>query len=57
MVVGELVGFKNILSASRMNKAMVVLLKTEQLVNQLTESGIWIKDMFVPVTSFSRSGY
>ncbi len=50
MVVGELVGFKNILSASRMNKAMVVLLKTEQLVNQLTESGIWIKDMFVPVT-------
>ncbi len=49
-VVGELVGFENILSASRMNKAMVVFLKTEQLVNQLTESGIWIKEMFVPVT-------
>ncbi len=29
---------------------MVVFLKTEQLVNQLTESGIWIKEMFVPVT-------
>ncbi len=26
------------------------VLKTEQLVNQLTESGIWIKEMFVPVT-------
>ncbi len=50
VMVGELVGFENILSASRMNKAMVVFLKTEQLVNQLTESGIWIKEMFVPVT-------
>lgn len=48
--MGELVGFENILSASRMNKATVVFLKTEQLVNQLTESGIWIKEMFVPVT-------
>ncbi len=33
-----------------MNKAMVVFLKTEQLVNQLTESRIWIKEIFVPVT-------
>ncbi len=48
--LGEWVGFENILSASRMNKAMVVFLKTEQLVNQLTESGIWIKEMFVPAT-------
>lgn len=50
VVVGELVGFENILSASRMNKAIVVFLKTEQLVNQLTESRIWINEMFVPVT-------
>lgn len=50
VVVGELIGFENILSASRMNKAIVVFLKTEQLVNQLTESGIWINETFVPVT-------
>lgn len=49
-VVGELVGFDKILSASRMNKAVVVFLKTEQLVNQVTENGLWIKEMFVPVT-------
>ncbi len=50
-MVGEMVGFENILSASRMNKAMVVFLKTEPLVNQLTESRIWIKEVFVPVTA------
>ncbi|KAI2644690.1 NLR family CARD domain-containing protein 3 [Labeo rohita] len=50
VVVGELVGFENIPSASRLNEAIVEFLKMEQLVNQLTESGIWINEMFVPVT-------
>lgn len=50
VVVGELIGFDNILSASRMNKAIVMFLKSEQLVNQLTENGIWISESFVPVT-------
>lgn len=53
VVVGEQVGFDNIVSASRMNKAVVVFLKTESLINQLTVSGIWVKEMFVPVTPLS----
>ncbi|KAK3557949.1 hypothetical protein QTP86_003877 [Hemibagrus guttatus] len=40
-VVGEQVGFDNILSASRMNKEIVVFLKSESLVNQLSVDGIW----------------
>ncbi len=43
VVVGEQVGFDNIVSASRMNKAVVVFLKTESLINQLTVSGIWLR--------------
>ncbi|KAI7804072.1 hypothetical protein IRJ41_023705 [Triplophysa rosa] len=36
-----------------MNKAVVVFLKTESLVNELTVSGIWVKETFVPVTPLS----
>jgi len=50
VVVGGIIGFENILSASRMNKAVIVFLKTEQLVNQVSENGLWIKETFVPVT-------
>lgn len=41
VVLVEMIGFDNIL---------IVFLKTEQLVNQVTENGLWIKEMFVPVT-------
>ncbi len=47
LIIGEKVGFENIVSASRMNKAVVVFLKSEPLVNELTVSGIWVKEMFV----------
>lgn len=50
VVVGDQVGHENINSASRMNKAVVVFLKTEQLVNQIIENGLWVKGMFVPAT-------
>lgn len=50
LVVGKQVGFDNILSASRMSKAIFVFLTSESLVNQLTVSGIWVKEAFVPVT-------
>lgn len=50
IVVGDQVGHENINSASRMNKAVVVFLKTEQHVNQIIENGLWVKGMFVPVT-------
>jgi len=53
LVVGEQVGFENIISASRMNKAVVVFLKTEMLINKLTVSGIWVKGTFVTVTPLS----
>lgn len=53
LVVGEQIGFDNIVSASRMNKAIVVFLKSEALVNELTVNGIWVKETFVSVTPLS----
>ncbi|XP_050957201.1 uncharacterized protein LOC127158092 [Labeo rohita] len=53
VVIGEQLGFENIVSASRMYKAIVVFLKSEALVNQLTVSGVWVKESFVPVTPLS----
>ncbi len=53
LVIGEQVGFENIVSASRMNKAVVVFLKSDSLVNQLTVSGIWVKETFVTITPLS----
>lgn len=52
-IIGEKVGFENIVSASRMNKAVVVFLKSESLINELTVSGIWVKEAFVPITPLS----
>lgn len=42
-------GHENIISASRMNKAVVVFLKEELLVNRLVESGIVVSGAFVIV--------
>lgn len=53
LVIGEQIGFDNIASASRMNKAIVVFLKTESLINQLTVSGLWVKEAFVAVSPLS----
>lgn len=50
VAVGEVVGFDHILSASRMNKAIVVFLSTEQLVSQLTENGVWVRGSHVTMT-------
>ncbi len=50
VAVGEKVGHDNISSASRMNRAVVVFLKQQQLVNQVIESGLIIKDELVQVT-------
>ncbi|KAL7891653.1 hypothetical protein AOLI_G00011290 [Acnodon oligacanthus] len=41
LVVGEIVGFDQIYSTSRVNKAKVVFLREERLVNELVESEIW----------------
>ncbi|XP_026054630.1 uncharacterized protein LOC113040526 [Carassius auratus] len=53
LVIGEQVGFDNIISASRMNKAVVVFLKSDSHVNQLTVSGIWVREAFVTITPLS----
>lgn len=42
LAVGEVVGFANIMSASRMKKAVVVFVKEKSLVDQLTEHGITV---------------
>ncbi len=41
LIIGGKVGFENIVSASQMNKAVVVFFKSEPLINELTVSGIW----------------
>ncbi|KAK2912658.1 hypothetical protein Q8A73_006771 [Channa argus] len=51
--VGEQVGHVNLLVASRMNKAVVVFLKVELNVNDLIESGVVIRDLFVQVSPLS----
>ncbi len=56
LIIGQKLGFENIVSASRMNKAVVVFFKSESLVNELTVSGIWVKETFVPVTPLGVRG-
>lgn len=53
LAVGEIVGCENIMSASRMNKAIVVFVKTIELANQLVDSGIVINGMFTSVLPLS----
>lgn len=48
--IGEQVGYENISSASRMNKAVVVFLKEENLVNRLVSSGISVSGVFVTIS-------
>lgn len=47
---GREVGHDNIVSASRMNKAVVVFLKEHNFVNRLIENGLVINENFVQVT-------
>lgn len=53
IAVSEAVGGANIRSASRMNKAIVFFLSESQIVNDLIETGLVIKDIFVPVLPLS----
>ncbi|KAA8581186.1 hypothetical protein FQN60_002767, partial [Etheostoma spectabile] len=41
---------------AKMNKAVVVFMKDEQLVHQLIESGVYIRDSLVPSTRITVSG-
>lgn len=50
MAVGEEIGYENILSASRMNKAVVVFVKEEVQVSRLISNGIVVSEEFVVVS-------
>ncbi|KAJ3590487.1 hypothetical protein NHX12_008438 [Muraenolepis orangiensis] len=49
----EQVGHGNLVFASRMNKAVVVFVKSEQIVHQLVASGVFIRDLYVQVSPLS----
>lgn len=49
IAVSNAVSAQNILSASRMNKAVVIFLRETSMVNDLVEHGLSVKDVFVPV--------
>lgn len=49
LAVGEAVGYESILSASRMNSAVVIFLDAIEKVNSVVQSGVIIKDTFTPV--------
>lgn len=50
LVVGELIGYENISSASRMNKAVVVFVKEEELANRLISEGIVVGGDFLIIS-------
>lgn len=50
VAVGEQVGYSNIVSASRMNKAVVIFLKERNLTSRLVESGIWVSGVFTVIS-------
>ncbi len=52
--IGEQIGYENISSASRMNKAVVIFLKKENLVNHLVSSGISVSGLFVAVSPLAN---
>lgn len=53
IAAAEQVGGENIVSASRMNKAVVIFLKKISFVTKITASGLWIKGTFVQVNPLS----
>ncbi len=53
LAVGTLIGYENILSASRMNSAVVIFVKTIELANQLVETGVEINGIFTQVLPLS----
>lgn len=54
VAIGNEIGAQNILSASRMNKALVVFLKELTMVDHLVECGVSVRDNFIPVLPLSN---
>ncbi|KAJ3583897.1 hypothetical protein NHX12_015394 [Muraenolepis orangiensis] len=53
LAAGEEVGHGNLVFASRVNKAVLVFVKSEQMVHQLVASGVIIRDLYVQVSPLS----
>ncbi len=53
LVAGEVVGFDSVLSAARMNSAIVIFLSTVEKANELVERGLVINDAFTAVLPLS----
>ncbi len=53
LAVGEVVGHESILSASKMNNAIVIFLSTVEKANELVEAGIVVDELFTPVLPLS----
>ncbi|XP_035853760.1 uncharacterized protein LOC118494306 [Sander lucioperca] len=54
LAVGEKVGHGSIMSAARMNGAVVIFLDREDKVNQVIEAGITVREMFVQVLPLTQ---
>ncbi|XP_060758916.1 scavenger receptor cysteine-rich type 1 protein M130-like [Neoarius graeffei] len=54
LAAGEVVGYENIGSASRMNNAIVLFLKSIELANHLTETDVVIDGVFTSVVPLSK---
>lgn len=53
LAIGEKVGHDNVVSAARMNNAVVIFLSSVSLANDLVESGVDINGVFTPVLPLS----
>lgn len=53
LAIGEVVGHKSILAASRMSNAVVCFLNTVENANNVVERGVVIRGLFTPVLSLS----
>lgn len=53
LAVGNVVGHQNVVSASRMNKVIVLFLSSVEKALEVVQSGIVIDDLFVPVVPLS----
>lgn len=54
LAIGEKVGYESITSASRMNKAVVVFVEKEDIVNQLISDGIVVSGDFLIISPLRR---
>lgn len=50
LAAGEQIGYDNICSASRMNKAVVIFVKEENLVNRLISTGVEVSGAYINVS-------